>query len=226
MNIAIRNVTFSSASVTWSHNHYMCPDKFYRVMYRPNWNNILSGFSKQNFHREEDIPLSHNSLTLQKLTPSTNYILCVTCHGTRPSRDQCTIFHTMTRDAVVPDRKRLDLALVIWLISSGLLIIVTMILLYGCLRMWCRKCKRTPKGSSSSEPTGISEGNTQAWHGGDAETAFTDDVFQVPTLIVLDRFSETKPDGLLKKTLGEKRIHLPIRKAIDTCAFLPQNASA
>ncbi|XP_030048497.1 fibronectin type III domain-containing protein 9 [Microcaecilia unicolor] len=204
MSIAIRNVTFSSALVAWSHNHYTCADNFYKVIYRPNWNNILSGVSRQNIHQEEVIPLSRNSLTLQRLTPSTNYILCVTCRGTHPSRDQCTIFHTMTRHAELPGSKRLDLAFMIWLISSALLLIIAMILLYGCLRMWCKKCKYIPQ-DSPSEPIGTCEENTPAWHGVNAETALMDDTFQVSTVIVLDRVSETKSDGLLQKTQGGEK---------------------
>ncbi|XP_043917348.1 fibronectin type III domain-containing protein 9-like [Protopterus annectens] len=226
MNIEIKNITFSSASVSWSPTHYVCPEKFYRIMYRPNWNSILSGFSRQTFHREEVIPLSRNSFTLQRLAPSTNYILCVTCHGIHPSRDQCTIFHTMAKDSLFMANKKLDLAMIIWLTSSVFLIIIAITLMYGCLKMWCKKCKRIPKDYSFSSSLGTDRGATQAWNGADAETALVDDNFEVPVLdrlAVLDRHSESKSDGIIQKTLGGTQDLLSYKKDSDRIAILSQS---
>uniref|UniRef100_A0A8C3XV18 Fibronectin type-III domain-containing protein n=1 Tax=Chelydra serpentina TaxID=8475 RepID=A0A8C3XV18_CHESE len=169
------NVTLTSVSVAWSHDHYTCPNEFYGVIYWPSWNRILSGV------------LRHDFLTLQRLTPSTNYILC------------CTNFHTMARDAVFPASKMIDLAMVIWLISSVLFIILAMVLLYGCLRMWCKKCKNTSNGPGTSEHISGHAGNAHSWHGVDIETT---QIHEFPTLIVTDMFPEIKPERVIHTPLG------------------------
>ncbi|XP_028657743.1 fibronectin type III domain-containing protein 9 [Erpetoichthys calabaricus] len=191
MNLEIKNISFTSASVSWSHDPYSCPENLYRLMYRPNWNSILSGFSRQNFHREEAVPLGRSSLKLQRLTPSTNYILCVTCQGSQPSRDQCSIFHTLAKDAMVLNSRTLDLATVVWLTSSILLMITAIVLLHGCFKLWCRKCKR--KRYSSAETVRIQGGGSQAWNIVNAETALGDDQSSLQTLSMLEKKAEDKP---------------------------------
>ncbi|XP_069487805.1 fibronectin type III domain-containing protein 9-like [Ambystoma mexicanum] len=224
MNIVVKNITLTSALVAWSTKQFACPDNFYKVLYRTNWNGVLSSFSRQNFHREEMVPVGHNFLALRKLSPSTSYIICVTCQGAHPSRDQCTIFQTMAGGAVSPASKKLDLAVVIWLISSALLIIIVMVLLYGCFRMWCRKCKSSGKNADSPQPGG-GKGKSKSWPGIDAETTLTEDIFEIPTPTVLNKISEAMPDALLQKTLDGRHILLPHRRDADTLAILPQNGS-
>ncbi|XP_069090703.1 fibronectin type III domain-containing protein 9 [Pleurodeles waltl] len=223
MNIVIKNIAVTTAMVAWSPKQYACPDNFYRVLYRTTWNGILSSFSKQNFHREEMVPVGHRSLSLRKLSPATSYVLCVTCHGTHPSRDQCTVFQTLARGAVSPANKKVDLSLVIWLFSSALLIIIAMILLYGCIRTWCRK--RKSSATDCGFPKSDSEGKPKAWHATEAETTLTEDIFEVPTVTVLDKISESISDILLQKTLEGKHVLLPHRADADTLAILPQIVS-
>ncbi|XP_078535086.1 fibronectin type III domain-containing protein 9-like [Lissotriton helveticus] len=223
MNIIIKNITVTTALVAWSPKQLACPDNFYRVLYRTNWNGILSSFSRQNFHHEEMVPVEHRFLSLRKLSPATSYVLCVTCHGTHPSRDQCTVFQTLARSAASPASKKVDLSLVIWLISSALLIILALKLLYGCIRVWCRKWKSNTMDCESPKPD--SKRKHKAWHATETETTLTEDIFEVPTVTVLDKISESMPDILVQKTLERKHILLPHRADADTLAILPQNVS-
>ncbi|KAK6493847.1 fibronectin type III domain-containing protein 9-like [Huso huso] len=216
MNLEIKNISFTSASVSWPPNPYTCPANLYRLIYRPTWNSILSGFSRQNFHREEKVPLGSSSLTLQRLKPSTNYILCVTCQGSQPSRDQCAIFHTLAKDPVVLTSRMLDLASVVWFTSSILLIITAIVLLHGCFKLWCRKCKR--KQYSSAETVSFQGRSGQAWPGGNVETALVNDHCDIPSLSILEKQTEGKSEDLI----GTKGV-LAYNKDKDKMAILPQS---
>ncbi|XP_067416031.1 fibronectin type III domain-containing protein 9-like [Emydura macquarii macquarii] len=138
MGVTVQNITGSTAMVIWP-TIASCADSFYSIMYHPNWNNMLSGYSRKNFQKEERVPASRSSFVIENLTPLTTYILCVTCQSANPSSDQCRIFHTLEIDPASASNKKKDLALGIWLTSSILLLIIAGILLYGCLHLWCRK---------------------------------------------------------------------------------------
>uniref|UniRef100_H3A9G1 Fibronectin type III domain containing 9 n=2 Tax=Latimeria chalumnae TaxID=7897 RepID=H3A9G1_LATCH len=196
MNIEIKNVSFTSASFTWAPNHYLCPGNFYRIMYHPNWNTILSGFSRQNFQQAQTVSLGRHFVTLQRLMPSTNYILCITCQGVHPSREQCTVFHTMGKDAMFLASQKFDLAMVVWLASSILLIIIAILLLYGCLKLCSKKCKRIPKGYRTSGTINESGAGSYAWYENKTETGFVDGSLELPTVTVLDHLADNFPDGL------------------------------
>ncbi|XP_015200675.1 fibronectin type III domain-containing protein 9-like [Lepisosteus oculatus] len=198
MNLEIKNISFTSASVSWLPNPSTCPANLYRMMYRPNWNSILSGFSRKNFHREETVPVGRNSITLQRLTPATNYILCVTCQSSQPSGDQCAIFHTLAKDAVVVTNRNLDLATVVWLTSSILFIITTVVLLHGCFKLWCRRCRRSHYTSASTVHHEVA--SSQAWQGGYAETALVDEHCNIPTLSKVGKLTQDKLEYLPEKS--------------------------
>ncbi|XP_006017114.1 fibronectin type III domain-containing protein 9-like [Alligator sinensis] len=138
MGVTVQNITGSTARVIWP-KMASCADSFYSIMYHPNWNNVLSGYSRKSFQKEERVPASRSSFVIENLTPLTTYILCVTCQSANPSSDQCKIFHTLKQDAASASNKKKDLALGIWLTSSILLLIIAGIFLYGCLHIWCRK---------------------------------------------------------------------------------------
>uniref|UniRef100_A0A7M4FXB8 Fibronectin type-III domain-containing protein n=1 Tax=Crocodylus porosus TaxID=8502 RepID=A0A7M4FXB8_CROPO len=138
MEVTVQNITGSTARVIWP-KMASCADSFYSIMYHPNWNSVLSGYSRKSFQKEERVPASRSSFVIENLTPLTTYILCVTCQSANPSSDQCKIFHTLKQDATSASSKKKDLALGIWLTSSILLLIIAGILLYGCLHIWCRK---------------------------------------------------------------------------------------
>ncbi|XP_007891030.2 fibronectin type III domain-containing protein 9 [Callorhinchus milii] len=223
MKIEVKNISFTSALVSWSPPQRSCLRNFYQIMYRPNWNRILSGISRQNFPREKLVPLSHTSITLKALTPSTQYIFCMACQGTHLSRDQCTTFHTMAKETVVVGGKKLDLAMIVWLTSSTLLIIIVIILLYGCFKMWVKRCKRNAKGYNLSHSTTANREASQAWHVGNAETALVEVQFEVPTLALLDRFAESKSDALIEKAFSGTKNLLSQKRDSDKRAILPQS---
>ncbi|XP_039600652.1 fibronectin type III domain-containing protein 9 [Polypterus senegalus] len=138
MGITVQNITSTTAWVTWSPSA-KCADSFYSVMYRPNWNSLITGYSRKNFLKEDRIPGSQTSTNLGNLNPQTTYILCVTCQSANPSSDQCRIFNTLGQDASSVGSGRKEIAMGIWLTSSILLLIIAGILLYGCLHIWCRR---------------------------------------------------------------------------------------
>uniref|UniRef100_A0A674IG73 Fibronectin type-III domain-containing protein n=1 Tax=Terrapene triunguis TaxID=2587831 RepID=A0A674IG73_9SAUR len=147
MGVTIQNITGSTAMVIWP-TMAICADSFYSIMYHPNRNNMLSGYSRKNFQKEERVPASRSSFVIENLTPLTTYILCVTCQSANPSSDQCRIFHTLEEDPASASNKKKDLALGIWLTSSILLLIIAGILLYGCLHIWYRKRRERVEGQN------------------------------------------------------------------------------
>uniref|UniRef100_H3B8I8 Fibronectin type-III domain-containing protein n=1 Tax=Latimeria chalumnae TaxID=7897 RepID=H3B8I8_LATCH len=145
MGIAVQNITANSAVVKWP-MYAGCADSFYSIMYHPNWNSLLSGYSRKNFQKEERVPGNRNAFTIENLTPLTTYILCVTCQSANPLNDQCRVFHTLSQDSASISSRKKDLAMGIWLTSSILLLFIAGILLYGCLHIWCRKRQERPEG--------------------------------------------------------------------------------
>uniref|UniRef100_UPI00398EF90D fibronectin type III domain-containing protein 9 n=1 Tax=Pristiophorus japonicus TaxID=55135 RepID=UPI00398EF90D len=191
MGIAIQNISSTSAIVTWS-SAANCANNFYSIMYYPNWNTVLSGHSRKNSQKEERVPISQNWLSVEKLTPLTTYILCITCQPANPTNEQCTIFNTSPQNTAAVTSSRKDLALGIWLTSSILLLIIAGTLLYGCLHIWCCKRRGNPEGiNTSSDQAGM-----QAWKTRVAETALEDDL-DIPCNVVLDRDSGIREDTQL-----------------------------
>ncbi|NWR46728.1 FNDC9 protein, partial [Regulus satrapa] len=138
MGITIQNITGNTAMVIWP-KMASCVDSFYSIMYHPNWNSMLSSYSRKNFQKEERVPTTRSSFVVENLTPLTTYIMCVTCQSANPSSDQCRVFNTLERDPASASNTKKELALGIWLTSSVLLLIITAVLLYGCLHLLCRK---------------------------------------------------------------------------------------
>ncbi|NXF98502.1 FNDC9 protein, partial [Eubucco bourcierii] len=141
MGITVQNITGNTAMVTWP-KMAGCVDSFYSVMYHPNWNSMLSSYSRKSFQKEERVPTSHSSFVVENLTPLTTYIVCVTCQSANPSSDQCRVFNTLERDPASASSTKKELALGIWLTSSVLLLIIVAVLLYGCLHLLCRRRHR------------------------------------------------------------------------------------
>ncbi|XP_021267850.1 fibronectin type III domain-containing protein 9-like [Numida meleagris] len=153
MGITIQNITGNTAMVIWP-RMAGCADSFYSVMYHPNWNSVLSSYSRKSFQKEERVPASRSSFVVENLTPLTTYLLCVTCQSASPSSDQCRVFNTLERDPASASTTKKELALGIWLASSLLLLIIAAVLLYGCLHLLCRTRRersRARAGASRQE---------------------------------------------------------------------------
>ncbi|XP_062430929.1 fibronectin type III domain-containing protein 9-like [Rhea pennata] len=166
MGITIQNITGNTAMVIWP-KMASCADSFYSVMYHPNWNSMLSSYSRKSFQKEERVPTSRSSFVVENLTPLTTYILCVTCQSANPSSDQCRTFHTLEQDPASASNTKKELALGIWLTSSVLLLIIAGILLYGCLHLLCRKRQEQQEGQNRT-----SAGSTgETWTKSTAQTS-------------------------------------------------------
>ncbi|XP_063300729.1 fibronectin type III domain-containing protein 9 [Pelobates fuscus] len=161
MAISVQNITANTAVVIWP-SIAGCTDSFYSIMYKSNWNTMLSEYSKKNFQKEERIPASRTYFTIENLTPLTSYILCVTCQSAIPSSDQCRIFHTPGQDPSSVNSKKKELALGIWLTSSILLLIIACILLYGCLHIWWRKRQEQNRRQNPGNPS-TEQDKREAW---------------------------------------------------------------
>ncbi|KAM9567842.1 fibronectin type III domain-containing protein 9-like [Guaruba guarouba] len=153
MGITVQNITGNTAMVIWP-KMASCADSFYSIMYHPNWNSMLSSYSRKNFQKEERVPTSRSSFVVENLTPLTTYIVCVTCQSANPSSDQCRVFNTLERDPASASNTKKELALGIWLTSSILLLIIAAVLLYGCLHLVCRRRRehlQGPNGTSKQD---------------------------------------------------------------------------
>ncbi|NXD64756.1 FNDC9 protein, partial [Eolophus roseicapillus] len=153
MGITVQNITENTAMVIWP-KMASCADSFYSIMYHPNWNSMLSSYSRKNFQKEERVPTSRSSFVVENLTPLTTYIVCVTCQSANPSSDQCRVFNTLERDPASASNTKKELALGIWLTSSILLLIIAAVLLYGCLHLVCRRRRehlQGPNGTSKQD---------------------------------------------------------------------------
>ncbi|NWW89808.1 FNDC9 protein, partial [Rhynochetos jubatus] len=149
MGITVQNITGNTARVIWP-KMASCADSFYSVMYHPNWNSMLSSYSRKSFQKEERVPTSRSSFVVENLTPLTTYIVCVTCQSAKPSADQCRVFNTLEPDPASASNTKKELALGIWLASSVLLLIITAILLYGCLHLLCRRRRQPVQGRNGT----------------------------------------------------------------------------
>ncbi|NWQ95102.1 FNDC9 protein, partial [Burhinus bistriatus] len=149
MGITVQNITGNTAMVIWP-KMANCADSFYSVMYHPNWNSVLSSYSRKSFQKEERVPTSRSSFVVENLTPLTTYIVCVTCQSASPSSDQCRVFNTLERDPASASNTKKELALGIWVTSSVLLLIIAAILLYGCLHLLCRRRRECLQGQNGT----------------------------------------------------------------------------
>ncbi|NXT00864.1 FNDC9 protein, partial [Jacana jacana] len=149
MGITVQNITGSTAMVIWP-KMASCVDSFYSVMYHPNWNSMLSSYSRKSFQKEERVPTTRSSFVVENLAPLTTYIVCVTCQSANPSSDQCRVFNTLERDPASASNTKKELALGIWLTSSILLLIIAAILLYGCLHLLCRRRRERLQGRNGT----------------------------------------------------------------------------
>ncbi|NXT92647.1 FNDC9 protein, partial [Anhinga rufa] len=147
MGITVQNITGNTAMVIWP-KMASCADSFYSVMYHPNWNSMLSSYSRKSFQKEERVPTSRSSFVVENLTPLTTYIVCVTCQSANPSSDQCRVFNTLERDLASTRNTKKELALGIWLTSSVLLLIIAAVLLYGCLHLLYRRRRERLQGQN------------------------------------------------------------------------------
>ncbi|NXN32569.1 FNDC9 protein, partial [Nycticryphes semicollaris] len=149
MGITVQNITGSTAVVIWP-KMASCVDSFYSVMYHPNWNSMLSSYSRKSFQKEERVPTTRSSFVVENLAPLTTYIVCVTCQSANPSSDQCRVFNTLEPDPASASNTKKELALGIWLTSSVLLLIIAAILLYGCLHLLCRRRRERLQGRNGT----------------------------------------------------------------------------
>lgn len=145
MTITIQNITATSAVVNWPSSPG-CVDTFYSVMYHPNWNSLLMGYTRKSFLREDRIPVSQTSTSLGNLNPQTTYILCVTCQSANPTKEQCQVFSTLDEGTELGQGGR-ELAMGVWLASSILLLIIAVALLWGCLHTICPAKRDSERGN-------------------------------------------------------------------------------
>ncbi|KAF7205038.1 fibronectin type III domain-containing protein 9 [Nothobranchius furzeri] len=145
MAVAVYNISSTSARVSWPAST-TCLDTFYSVMYDPNWNSLIMGFTRKSFKHEERIPVSQTSTHLNNLLPQTAYFLCVTCQAANPVRDQCQVFSTQSESSEGHDRAGWELAVGVWLTCCLLLLVIAGILLWGCLHNMCSIPRRAADG--------------------------------------------------------------------------------
>uniref|UniRef100_A0A8D2LH18 Fibronectin type-III domain-containing protein n=1 Tax=Varanus komodoensis TaxID=61221 RepID=A0A8D2LH18_VARKO len=139
MNIKVHNISHTSATVSWSMD-YPCPENYYHVMYRHNWNSVFAGYLHQNVHYEERDLHSSSSLVLHRLIPSTLYILCVMCKNSYPSSQHCTTFHTLKKHSPLFGGSKQESTTSMWVVGGLLLFCFVALLLYGFLQLWSWKC--------------------------------------------------------------------------------------
>ncbi|KAI1234166.1 hypothetical protein IHE44_0003883 [Lamprotornis superbus] len=189
MNIEVHNITYTSATVSWAMSS-PCPENYYHVMYRPNWNSVFAGYLRQNFHREERVPHPLSSLVLHRLTPSTIYVLCITCKNSYPSSNHCTTFHTLDKIPLVFGGSKHEPTTSMWMVSSLLLLCFLALLAYGCLQFWSARCHWAARlKHPNSSPEEVVEGS------GSPEEPLRDglreELLEVPMTTVLMRSSSS-----------------------------------
>ncbi|XP_074865488.1 fibronectin type III domain-containing protein 9 [Carettochelys insculpta] len=218
MNIEIRSVSDTSATVSWTTDN-PCPENYYHIMYRPNWNSVFAGYLSQNFHREERVPHSLSSFVLHRLTPSTVYILCIVCKNAYPSSNHCTTFHTLKQHPLALRSLKQESATSMWMVSSLLLLCFTAFLVYGCLQFWSLRCHRASRlGQESTNPereTGDQTSSPEEM----LSTRKKEEMLEVPLTAVLMRSSSVATDS----PHGSPRTFFPLQSSRDKRAVLPQH---
>ncbi|XP_048189813.1 fibronectin type III domain-containing protein 9 [Perognathus longimembris pacificus] len=140
MRIAVGHVSPTGAVVSWAPSE-PCLEDHYRVVYRPNWNSLFSGYLRSGFHREERVPRALSSVALERLAPSTLYFLCVGCRrAALPDRRDCTVFHTLDESPPAARGALADPQLSLWVLLAILLACFAAVLAFICLQFWCIRC--------------------------------------------------------------------------------------
>lgn len=161
MNIEVRNLSSSSAIISWKPNE-PCLEDHYHVMYRASWNNIFTGYLRNSFHYEEKVPRTVRRALLEHLAPSTFYFLCVSCKKLAyPQSHYCTMFYTPDKDPMVPRGYLLNPQASMWVLVAILLACFTAILTFICLQYWCSRCP-APR-SSYREPHVVQANGLVRW---------------------------------------------------------------
>ncbi|XP_067423518.1 fibronectin type III domain-containing protein 9 [Emydura macquarii macquarii] len=218
MNIEVRNVSYTSATVSWSTNS-PCPENYYHVMYHPNWNSIFAGYLRQNFHREDRVPHSLRSLVLHRLTPSTNYILCITCKNSYPSSNHCTTFRTLDQKPLALRSLKQESVTSVWMVSSLLLLCFTAFLVYGCLQFWSSRChKASRQGQCSANPEWDADEQTSSPEV-TLSTGMKEELLEVPMMAVLMRRSSFVRESPYRSP----HCFFPHQSSDDKRAILPQH---
>lgn len=194
MGITVQNITGNTAMVIWP-KMASCADSFYSVMYHPNWNSVLSTYSRKSFQKEERVPASRSSFVVENLTPLTTYIVCVTCQSANPSSDQCKVFNTLEQDPASASNTKKELALGIWITSSVLLLIIAAILLYGCLHLLCRRRRERLQGRNETSE----QDHGKAWT---KSVAYTSEELGRQSQLMQDT-EEKHPGGIQLATIIE-----------------------
>ncbi|XP_071404035.1 fibronectin type III domain-containing protein 9-like isoform X1 [Pithys albifrons albifrons] len=194
MGITIQNITGNTAMVIWP-KMASCVDSFYSIMYHPNWNSMLSSYSRKSFQKEERVPTSRSSFVVENLTPLTRYIMCVTCQSANPSSDQCRVFNTLEQDPASASNTKKELALGIWLTSSVLLLIIAAILLYGCVHLLCRRRRERLQEQNRTSKQDYGEAWTKS-------VAYTSEEFSRQRQVMQD-IEEKHPGGIQLATIIE-----------------------
>lgn len=172
-----------------------CVDSFYSIMYHPNWNSMVSSYTRKSFQKEERVPTSRSSFVVENLTPLTTYILCVTCQSANPSSDQCRVFNTLEQDPASISNTKKELALGIWLTSSVLLLIIAAILIYGCLHLLCRRRREHLQGQKGTSR----EDHRKSWT---KSMAYTPEELGRQSQLIQDS-DEKHPGGIQLATIIE-----------------------
>ncbi|XP_053893968.1 fibronectin type III domain-containing protein 9 [Malaclemys terrapin pileata] len=218
MNIEVRNVSDTRATISWSTNNPF-PENYYHVMYRPNWNSVFAGYLRQNFHREERVPHSLSSLVLHRLTPSTVYILCVTCKNSYPSSNHCTTFHTLDQHLLALRGLKQESATSMWMVSSLLLLCFMAFLVYGCLQFWSSRCHTVSRlGQYSANPEREAGEQTSSPEG-TLSTRMKEELLEVPMTDVLMRSSSFTTESPYRSP----HCFFPTQSSDDKRAILPQH---
>ncbi|XP_031454073.1 fibronectin type III domain-containing protein 9 [Phasianus colchicus] len=217
MNIDVHNITYTSATVSWTTTN-PCPENYYHVMYRPNWNSVFAGYLRQNFHREEQVPHSLSSVILHRLTPSTIYVLCITCKNSYPSSNHCTTFHTLDQNPLLFSGSKHEPTTSMWMVSSLLLLCFIALLVYGCLQFWAAQCcgPSRPKQHDAS-PEEVGEGSSSL--DGPLNDGLKEELLEVPMTTVLMRSSSF----LRESPYSSPRCFFPYKNSDDKTAILPQH---
>ncbi|NXS30076.1 FNDC9 protein, partial [Pomatostomus ruficeps] len=194
MGITIQNITGNTAMVIWP-KMASCVDSFYSIMYHPNWNSMLSSYSRKSFQKEERVPTTRSSFVVENLTPLTTYIMCVTCQSANPSSDQCRVFNTLEQDPASASNTKKELALGIWFTSSVLLLIIVAVLLYGCLHLLCRQRRERLQEQNRTSK----QGHREPWA---KSVAYTSEPFSRQSQQTQD-VEEKHPGGIQLATIIE-----------------------
>ncbi|NWX95304.1 FNDC9 protein, partial [Nothoprocta ornata] len=218
MNIEVHNITYTTAIVSWATNN-PCPENYYHVMYRPNWNSVFAGYLRQNFHREERVPHSLSSLILHRLTPSTVYILCITCKNSYPSSNHCTTFRTPDKTQGGFGGSKHEPTTSMWMVSSLLLLCFIAILMYGCLQFWSARCHRASRlkhyDTNSEGDVGKQSNSLE----GSLNNGLKEELLEVPMTTVLVRSSSFMRESPYRSP----QCFFPYKNSDDKKAILPQH---